>query len=307
MSCRTLFIVNPAAGAGRGNGRWEALARSLDQEGFQGDRILTSARGDAARRACEAAADYDVIVAVGGDGTAHEVASGLLASKTQRAAFGVIPLGTGNDVASALGVTDQAAGRAVLKRGETRTLDVIEIQCRIQGKPAVRHALLFAAVGIATEALHQTTPVVKRIFGQKLAYPVGVLRAVWHHRPQSIRVTCDGRSFEQPFLLVAANNSEQIGGGMKLAPGARMDDGELNVNLVDAVGWWQVLMQLSRACRGTHTTHPGVRYFPARTMAIETEPPIEVAADGDVIGETPARLEVKPKALRVVAAPTAAL
>lgn len=302
MNRRTLFIVNPAAGAGRGNGRWEALARRLERAGLDAQRVLTTEPGHAARVAFEAAAGYDMVVAVGGDGTAHEVASGLLASRHQRAAFGVIPLGTGNDVANALGVTNETTGTTALRRGETRALDVIELHCHVQGRPVVRHALLFAGVGIITESLRHTTHTVKRLFGQRLAYPVGVLRALWRYRVRPMRVVCDGRLFERPFLVAAINNSERIGGGMKLAPGARMDDGELNVNVVEALGRWEIIRQLHRACRGTHTTHPGVDYFPARVMSVEAEPPIEVAADGEVVGETPARFEVRAKALRVVAA-----
>jgi diacylglycerol kinase (ATP) len=87
---------------------------------------------------------------------------------------------------------------------------------------------------------------------------------------------------------------------MRIAPGARIDDGFLNVNLVGAVSRWQALKQLRQLSHGQHTSHPMVQYFPARSISIESDPPGEVAADGELIGLTPATFTVKPKALEVL-------
>ncbi len=300
MTRRTLFIINPAAGADRGHIRWTEFQRHLQPPATQANQVLTERPGEAAQIAREAAAEYDLLVAVGGDGTAFEVADGLLSSATPRTALAIVPMGTGNDLAAVLGIHTEAEARRALAGGQTRPVDVIEVHCVVDGAPAVRHALLFAGVGIAGEALKRTTPLVKRLFGRRLAYPVGLLRALWRYQPPRMRVTCDGEVFTQRFLFAGASNSELAGGSLRLAPGAQMDDGLLNVNLVEAVSRWRALRQLRPLSQGRHTTHPNVRYRTALSLAVEAEPPLDVAADGNLVGHTPARFQVKPKALLVV-------
>lgn len=256
--------------------------------------------GHAMQLAAEAAPGYDVLVAVGGDGTAFEVASGLLEAGAAHVVLGIVPFGTGNDAARLAGIrTPEDAMRALLG-GRTRAVDAMEVRCQIAGRPSVRHALVFASVGIVGELLKQTTPRVKRLCGSRLAYAAGLLRALWSYRPARMRVTCDDQVCENRFLLVCASNGEHVGGGMRLAPGARSDDGLLNLNLIEAVGRWEALRQVGRLCRGRHVGHPKVRYFTARTGAVAAEPAIDVQADGEMIGRTPAWFQVRPRALRVL-------
>jgi diacylglycerol kinase family enzyme len=87
---------------------------------------------------------------------------------------------------------------------------------------------------------------------------------------------------------------------MKIAPTARVDDGLLNANLIRAVGPWRAVLQLRRLCRGRHTHHPLVSYLTARCLEINAPVGLDVAADGDLVGQTPARVLIKPKALRVL-------
>jgi len=126
--------------------------------------------------------------------------------------------------------------------------------------------------------------------------------ALWRYRPPRLHVVCDGELSEGTSFFVGASNGENAGGGMRIAPGARLDDGLLNVNLVGAIGRWEALKQLRRLSRRQHTTHPMVQYFTARNITIESEPIAEVAADGELIGHTPARFVVKPRALAVLMA-----
>lgn len=294
------FIINPASAAGRCPARWAELHDQLRQDGIQGQSRLTARPGDAVRFAQELALECDIVVAVGGDGTLFEVASGLLLSGATNTALGVIPLGTGNDAARQCGISDITQARLALRGNRTKTMDAIRIHCQAEGAPVLRYALLFGAVGIAGEALKKTTPLVKRVFGQRLAYPVGALRAIWTYRAPQMRVTCDGQTWENRFLLVCASNGELAGGGMRLAPGARIDDGLLDVNVCEAIGRWATVALLGQVCRGRRMSHPKLRYFNARTVTIEADPPLEVAADGERIGQTPAQLEVVPQALKIL-------
>lgn len=222
---RVLFIVNPAAGAGRSKTRWESVAHDLRRAGILGDTRITTQPGDATRIARETAHRCDLLVAVGGDGTSAEVAGGILAAGSSSTALGIVPTGTANDCAFALGIRSTDDARLALVQRRTCRIDVIEIAFGHEDKPAVRHALGFAAVGIVGELARCTTPAVKRIFGRRLAYPVGLLRALSLFVSPVMQVRCDGQLFTDRFLFVGASNAEAAGGGMKIAPGARMDDG----------------------------------------------------------------------------------
>ncbi len=294
------FIINPNAAAGRCRARWAELHDRLRRDGIRGKVVFTSSPDDAVRFAQELGRECSVVVAVGGDGTLFEVASGLLLAGVTQTALGVLPLGTGNDAARQCGISDVTQACRTLQGNRTKAVDAIRIRCQVAGAPVLRYALLFGAVGIAGEALLRTTPLVKKIFGQRLAYPVGALRAIRSYRAPQMRVTCDGQTWENRFLLVCASNGEMAGGGMRLAPGARIDDGLLDVNACEAISRWDTIALLWQVCRGHRMAHPKLRYFTARTMAVAADPPLAVAADGELIGHTPAQMEVAPKALKIL-------
>jgi YegS/Rv2252/BmrU family lipid kinase len=297
---RVGFIVNPAAGAGRGRARWEEFSAGFNRSSIQEKVLFTSQPGEAVRLARELALECDVVVAVGGDGIVFEVASGILLSGAVNAHLGIVPLGTGNDTAILCGIGETAQARQAFGSGRTRALDVIRIRCVNRGTPVTYYALLYAGVGIIGEVLKQVTPRVKRLFGRRLAYPVGALRAIWKYDAPRMRVTCDGQMSENRYLLMCASNAELSGGGMRLAPGAKMDDGLLDVNLAERVSRLTAAALVWRMSRGHRISHPKLRYFTARAVAVEADPPIEVQADGEIIGHTPAQFEIVPKALRVL-------
>jgi len=297
---RVAFIVNPVAGGGRGQARWDAWRAALASAASVVKARFTSQPGDAVRIADEVGRESDLVVAVGGDGTLLEVASGLLSAGVPPTLLGVVPAGTGNDTARQLGVSSLEQARLALRGARTRIVDAIRIRFRAHGASVSRHALLFGAVGIAQEALRRTTPLVKRLFGRRLAYPVGALRALRTYRAPPMRVCCDGQTAAGRFLLVCVSNAEQAGGGLRLAPGAQLDDGLLHVNMCESVSRGQALMLLWRLFRGRHLSHPKVRYVSARQVAVQTEPPVEVEADGEILGHTPAQFAVVPRALRVL-------
>ena len=300
MSKRLGFIINPAAASGRCPARWAELQAHFCQGGGSAKCLFTSRPGEAVSFAQGLARECDVVVAVGGDGTIFEVASGLLLSGIANPTLGIVPLGTGNDTARLCGIRDVIQAQVALPGMRNKNVDVIKICCQADGATVTRYGLLYGSVGLIGEALKHTTPRVKRIFGRRLAYPAGALRAIFSYRASRMRVTCDGQAQENRFLLVCASNAELSGGGMRLAPGAKMDDGLLDVNVCEAVGRGTALSLLWQISRGRRVTHPKLRYLTARTVAVAAEPPMDVQADGELIGHTPARLEVVPQALRVL-------
>ena len=147
MPKRIGFIINPAAAAGRCPARWAGLQNRFRQDGIQGKSRFTTHPGDAVRFAQELGRECDVVVAVGGDGTISEVASGLLLAGDTNTVLGVIPLGTGNDAARQFGINDFTQARLALQGDRTKAVDVIRIRCQIEGREFCR----FLCAGIAQQ------------------------------------------------------------------------------------------------------------------------------------------------------------
>lgn len=295
------MLVNATAAAGQAGRRWARLRSELRSQSISFSEVHTETAGQARALASQHASTFDVVVAAGGDGTVNEVADGLLQAGASRAALGVLPLGTGNDVAHLLGVGRLADAVACLQSGQPARMDAIEIRCRAAGQPVVRHALLFASVGFAGALLRRTTPRVKRIFGPRGCYSVGLFRALPGFRAPQLRVRWDDEVIEGRFFLACAANSEAAGGGMmRLGPGARLDDGWLNLSLIGDLSWLEVVRCFPQLRTGRHVHHPKVRYGVGREMEVTSERPLDVQMDGEVFGETPVTFRVRPRALQVL-------
>jgi YegS/Rv2252/BmrU family lipid kinase len=301
MTRRILLLANPSAAAGRAAGRWEKLLVDLEAQQVKVDYVLTDHPRHAVDLAKEAATKYDVIAAVGGDGTVNEVANGILLAGQTNAMVGVVPVGTGNDVAHVLGIRGLQDATRALADGTPQSMDVIEIVWEESGKRVTRYALLYAAVGFAGELLKHTTSTVKRVFGSRYCYTVGFFGALLTYRSPTMRVRCDDHEFKGRMLLVSAGNAEIVGAGtMRLSPGASTEDGIMNVNVVEELGRLEIARWFPKLLTGTHTTHKKVHYLPASSVSIESLPQMEVQFDGELFGQTPVTFTVKPKALKAI-------
>ena len=276
----------------------------LSELGHQVSVEVTSGRGSAIDLAQRRGGDFDRVIAAGGDGTVREVVTGLVRGGHQTA-LGILPLGTGNDLARLMGVNSTEAFREAMRRGQTRVVDAIQVESTAGGSPeAVQAGLLFAAVGFSGELLRQTTPRVIRWFGPKLCYSVGFLRALPVYRPAQVTVTCGDRRESGRLLLACAANAPHAGGGvMKLAPGASMSDGVLNMSIIQQVSPLSALRHFPNLVRGTHVRDPRVSYFEGRTMTVESDRPVPVAIDGDLVASTSAHFSILPGRIRIVAGP----
>lgn len=304
MSRRALLIRNPASAGGRTQERRLAhYLASLRDLGVTTEVLVTGHRGHAVELVSTHAGSFDLVIAAGGDGTVHEVASGLAASG-QRTPLAIAPFGTGNDIAHLVGIADDAGSLRTIQQFQARALDTIEVTWPEAGHRRQRHALLFGGTAFASELLRQTTPGVVRIFGPKLCYSVGFFRALGTFRAPTLQVRTEAGEWTQPNgVLALAGNSPHAGGRMmQIGPGASLTDGQLEFTLIEAVGRLELARQFGRLLRGTHVHHPKVRFFRGTWMEITADPPQPLALDGEVLGTTPARFEVRPASLRVLTA-----
>ena len=287
---RTLAIVNPAAGDGAGARVGMNLAAELERSGFRIEIIQTPAPGEAARIAREASAEgCRTVIAVGGDGTANEIANGLVGTTT---ALALYPIGSGNDFARALGYPRKRRdlGR-FLAGARRRVIDVGEVNGRI----------FVNAAGVGIDGhVAERIEASARVVGQTLGYFVGALVSIATYRPQPMRLRIDGAESEGRRLVIVAANGTHFGSGMHVAPQAMVDDGLFDVVVAGDLGRWSSLVALAKLYRGTHVNGRDVLAFRARSLDVELERELPAQADGEPLRARSLAVRMRPGALTVL-------
>jgi diacylglycerol kinase (ATP) len=304
-------IVNPSAAAGAAGKKIPLLRRLFDERGIEALVQATSSPGEATLLAREAAeAGVDVLGVMGGDGTFNEVAQACLSSRNGGAAFGprlaLIPAGTGGDFKRSLGLTNDleaAVGR--MTSGSCQLIDVgVITEQRADAAPA-RAFINVASVGLSAVvcSLANTGP---KWIGGKLMFFSAAIRATLSYENIGVRIRVDGSvHYEGPAYLVAIANGGFFGGGMQIAPDARLDDGLFDVVIL---GDYSKLgaISLSRAIyAGTHVSRPQTTLARGSVVEIDalspTPPPHSILeADGEVPPlRLPLRVTLHPRAVSV--------
>ncbi|HEX5093437.1 MAG TPA: diacylglycerol kinase family protein [Burkholderiales bacterium] len=289
-----LVILNPAAGRGRSRRRWPAVAARLRAAGVAFEVLETERPGQGVEIAERASRHYEAVVAAGGDGTVHEVANGLLRARGG-AAFGVLPMGSGDDFAKMLSPRDAVERLAAPK---PRALDAGVI--RSGGE--VRYFANGMDIGFGAHGAWNIRRV-PRVFTGLAAYLGAIALTLVRYPKLRVRLRLDdGPPFEQTTAMTAVMNGRALGGSFLACPDARADDGVLDVMVADGVGRLEILGLVPKFMRGTHVRDPRIRLARARRVTIESEAPLLVEADGEIAFEDARRLEIEvlPGALRVL-------
>jgi YegS/Rv2252/BmrU family lipid kinase len=299
-------IFNPRADAGRTGRRWPDIARRLAAAGFSVTAHETAAPGDATRLAREAlAAGAPTIVAVGGDGTIHEVANGFFeagAPTHPQASLGIVPGGSGSDLIKTLGIPDDVDGAiARLAAGHTRTVDVGRVTfIDHAGAEATRIYLNTASAGLSGVVLDRMKDLPAFLTGSA-AYAAATLLSLGRFRPFACEVTLDDQPHDAyRALMVVMANGRYFGGGMEILPEASMEDGLLDVLVAKDRPLWELLWNFPRLYRGTHLNSPIMASMRARRVRLTSPEPLLLEVDGEQPGVTPATFEVVPAAMRVI-------
>ena len=300
LMSRILYVVNPAAFGGHGSNAWERFSARWPDPLDSEDVRVTGRPGDA-RRIAAAAEGYDILVAVGGDGTAGEVLSGMMEHAEPRPRLGLVPAGTGNDIARNVGVFSVEDAVAALRVGHARAFDLVRVDCTVNDRPAHRYAFVAVNVGFSAVALRMLRPWMKRWLGATAAYYLAAVLGTFAYRPPVMTVRWDGQAYAGPTWMVVIGNAERMSGGsMRIAPGARPDDGEANVTIVQSRSKARILLTLPTVATGSHINRSFVRYFPAKHIEVTSDPPVGLEIDGDAFGTTPATFTVCPSAVRIL-------
>lgn len=303
---KPFLIVNPRSAAGRTGRQFDRIARAVRAAIGEFECAFTRAPGDGVRLAGEAVrAGGNLVVAVGGDGTASEVIDGLTLARPRDPdpLFGFIPRGTGGDLRRTLGMSedlDEAArtlagrGAIVIDLGRLELLDHERV-------PRVRHFANVAGFGIAGVVSGEVNRGLR--FGSgKLSFMLASAKALLRWSDQPVRWRADGGPWiEESITSLSVCNGRFFGGGMQVAPAARVDDGLFDVVVWSGLGLRDFVTKKKKLYDGTHVELPNTRVYRART--VEAEPVggarLLLDVDGEQPGTLPARFSILPGALRV--------
>lgn len=303
----TVVIVNPKSQGGAVGRRWPEIAEAIARV-LPFDEVQTKGPGDAtllARQALRGGASR--VVALGGDGTINEVISGFFDETGQplapEATFGLLPYGTGGDFRRTVGIPRELAEAAkVLVAGHRRKLDVGRLTYRdAAGAQRLRMFANIASFGVSGVVDRLVNESGKKL--GKLSFALATARATWSYRNQRVELVFDDQAssrLELTINTVAVANGRFFGGGMKVAPGAEVDDGLFEVVAMGDFGFGDLLRSGRRLYQGTHLTMDKVSHRRAKVVdAVPIDPGavVELDVDGENLGRLPARFEVVPAAV----------
>ncbi|MEX2414726.1 MAG: diacylglycerol kinase [Paenibacillaceae bacterium] len=292
MGIRARLIYNPTSGREEMKKKLSEILQRLEQGGIETSTHATIGEGDATLAAADAVdRGFDIIIAAGGDGTLYEVINGM-AGKENRPKLGIIPLGTTNDFARALGIPkywEFACDLIVAQH--TRAIDV--------GKANQRYFINIAGGGSMTELTYEVPSKLKTMIGQ-LAYYMKGLEKLPRLRPIKVYVKSPQfEGFEEVMLFLVAN-SNSVGGFEKLAPMASLSDGLLDVLMLRKCNLAEFLRIASMALRGEHVNDEHIIYFKTSELQITTADYVQLNLDGEFGGTMPVKFSVLPSHLDII-------
>jgi diacylglycerol kinase (ATP) len=293
-------IVNPAAGANSTHRKWPGIHSLLKRSGLSFDYQFTESRGHGIELARAAASDgYPYLVAVGGDGTIHEVANGILQTDNSRVtSLGIICTGTGSDLSRSIGIShDYTRICSSLTNPRLFTIDIGLVKYHRLGQPLQRFFVNYAGIGIDAEVVRATERFPK-FFGGTIPYLAGLACSFigYRNKPVSFRIG-DHAAEKARVLSVVVANGRYFGGGMQIAPQAQPDDGLFDIVIVGNIGKLDLIKTVPRVYNGTHLSHPDVRLEKDTCITIESSRKFLLHADGELLGEGPVSFSLVPKTL----------
>jgi diacylglycerol kinase (ATP) len=290
MSRRVALVVNPTSGRGLGARIAPLVRERLAAAGLTVDVHATTCAEDVGKISAEVVASgADAVALIGGDGTIHLGAQVLAESGMP---FGVIPAGTGNDFARGIGVPlkDPAAAADLIVAGKTRTIDLAVAEGRF---------ITTVVAGGFDSLVNKRANAMSWPKGNS-RYTVATLAELRTFKPLEYVVTVDDEVIETKAMLVAVGTGPTYGGGLQICAGAEIDDGLLDITIIEPVSRLTLLQLFPKLSKGTHVGHPRVRALRGRSVRIES-PGITAYADGEILGPLPVEVTIAPGALTVFA------
>ena len=284
------LLVNPTSGRGKGARIAPRVAARLRAAGIEVVELITTSAEDVPPRTREAIKTLaDAVVVVSGDGTIHQVVQEMAGGDQP---LGVVPAGTGNDFARALGVPldDPEAAADRIINGTRRRVDLLK----------AKDEFITTIVASGFDSLVNKRANAMRWPKGQSRYTVATFAELRTFTPLTYSVTLDGDVIDTEAMLVAVGTVASYGGGLRICEGASIDDGLLDVTIIRPVSRLTLLTLFPKLSKGTHVPHPQITQLRGRTVRLESAG-ITAYADGEPLSPLPVDIEVAPGALTVLA------
>ena len=286
------MIVNPNAGKRAGEEVAAKAAAELGSRGIAVEQLVSRTQGQAVTLAAEIDTEStEGVIAVGGDGTLFEVLNGLFSKNGEvRIPVGQIPVGTGNSFIKDLGINSVEEAVEAIAGGTVTGVDLGRFSCAAGDYFFVN----LLGAGFVSNVAYRAGKY-KRL--GPLSYILGVLEELVGLKAVSTKITVDGEIYNREIIFAEICNSRFTGGSMMMAPGAEIDDGLLDVVLLNQITRRKLLRLLPSLFRGTHVNDDSVEVIKGRKITLEPETQMALTPDGETFGQTPLEAEVFPQAV----------
>lgn len=297
---RILIAANTRSAKGQGANILREAVHHLTQAGVACEVLVSQSHGyfyeALPSRLHES---WDAVVALGGDGTLFQVLNCCLKHEGFNTPLGLIPAGTGNSFSREFRHQPEQPAWQRLLAGKTAAVDVL--RCRLQkAEPWHGHDYFFInvmGIGFVSE-VNVNSQQFKR-FGA-VSYVLGLLVTLQKFQPARLRMTFDEQSFERSAMFAVICNSRYTGGDMWVAPHAEIDDGVMEVVVLNEVSRMELLRAFPSVYTGKHVDHPNVEIFRCRSLRVEANTPQLLTPDGEILGATPMTIDVLPRRVKFI-------
>lgn len=297
MTKRARLIYNPSSGREEMRRRLPDILDRLERGGLETSCHETKGAGDATEAAAEAIErGFDIVIAAGGDGTIYEVVNGL-AEKEGRPKLGILPVGTTNDFARALGIPrhwEQAVD--IITQQHAVPIDLG--RCELEHE--TRYFINIAGGGSLTELTYEVPSKLKTMLGHLAYYVKGIEKLAWL-KPIKVEMHTEECVINEEIMMFFLANSRSVAGFEKLAPEASLSDGKLDLIVLRKCNLADFIRLASMALRGEHLNDPLVRYLSVDELTVVSDESVQLNLDGELGGSLPGRFSVLPHHLQVFA------
>lgn len=293
------FIVNPHARHGKGGRLLERLVREVKTRRLNADILTTEHPGHATELAHTTSAD--IIVAVGGDGTINEVANGIIGTSK---ILGIVPNGSGNDLIKSIGIAgDMQRALDCILNNKVQAIDCATVSCSqdsAYGNSPKRYFVNGVGIGFDAAVAERTRQI--KLLGGTALYMLAVFQTLGKYKAPRFSIEIDSAKTESRSLLIAIGNGRCAGGGFYLTPKAKVDDGMLDVCMIESISIPNILRIMPKVMQGKHETSKHVVMQRGKQIAVRASAPFFVHADGEVVGRNVTGVDVciHEQALRII-------
>lgn len=289
-----MLILNPAAGKNKGQHAIKKALPLLQRRGIQCDLMISEYAGHAVQLAQQSdPAGYDGIIAVGGDGTLFELLNGLLKARPDfDLPIGQIPVGTGNSFIKDLAIETIEDAVDKIAAGKTAPIDVGFFK-HAEGE---HYFINLLGTGFVANVAHRAGKYKKL---GSLSYVIGVFEEVVQLKSVPVELSIDGQVYHRDYIFAEICNSTKTGGNMIMAPAAKINDGLLDVVLLNHISKLNLLRIFPQIFKGTHVNDDHVETFRGQQIKVVAETPQRLTPDGEVFGSTPIEVSILPQRIRM--------